>query len=103
LIRPPEQILQIKVSPDEVRISRRHNRRLDCRAHPPIGTTMKDPAELTKRANELKERAEHEQDQHVRERLLRMSGYYIEIAEHETWLISHPTSISSIGDVLTKK
>lgn len=64
---------------------------------------MKDPAELTKRANELKERAEQEQDQRIRERLLRMAGYYIEIAEHETWLISHPTSISSIDDLLMKK
>jgi hypothetical protein len=64
---------------------------------------MKDPAELAKRASELKQRAEAEQDEHIRERLLRMSGYYIEIAEHETWLISHPTSISSVGDVLTRK
>ena len=64
---------------------------------------MKDPTDLAKRASELKERAEHEQNQHVRERLLRMSGYYIEIAEHEAWLTSHPTSISSFGDMLTKK
>lgn len=64
---------------------------------------MKDPAELTKRAGELKERAGKEQDVEVRERLLRMSAYYVEIAEHESWLISHPTSISSLGAALTKK
>jgi len=64
---------------------------------------MKDPAELTKRAGELKDRAGKEQDTHVRERLLRMSAYYVEIAEHESWLMSHPTSIASIGDVLIKK
>jgi hypothetical protein len=64
---------------------------------------MKDPADLTRRARELKDRAEREQDYHVRERLLRMSDYYIEIAEHEAWLTSHPTSIASFSDMLTKK
>jgi hypothetical protein len=68
-----------------------------------MNTIMKDPAELTKRASELKDRANKEEDTQVRERLLRMSAYYIEIAEHESWLISHPTSIASLGDVLSKK
>jgi len=64
---------------------------------------MKDPAELIKRASELKERADNEPDPEIRDRLLRMSGYYIEIAEHESWLLSHPISIASFGDILVKK
>ncbi|MBY0381588.1 MAG: hypothetical protein K2W78_06700 [Xanthobacteraceae bacterium] len=64
---------------------------------------MKDPTELTKRARELKERADDEQDTEIRERLLRMSAYYIEIAEHESWLLSHPTSVTSFTDILIRK
>jgi len=55
-------------------------------------------AELAKRAAELKEHAVREPDPQVRDRLLRMAGYYVEIAEHEAWLASHPTSIASLGE-----
>lgn len=64
---------------------------------------MTDPSDLIRRASELTERADHEEDVETRERLLRMATYYVQIAESEEWLAAHPTSIASIGDVLVKK
>jgi hypothetical protein len=49
---------------------------------------MSDPVELLRRASELTEQAEHLDDPHARERLLRMAGFYASIAEHEQWLAS---------------
>ena len=64
---------------------------------------MTDPSELIRRASELTERADHEENVETRERLLRMATYYVQIAESEEWLAAHPTSISSISDGLAKK
>ncbi|MBR2121123.1 MAG: hypothetical protein V4458_06505 [Pseudomonadota bacterium] len=64
---------------------------------------MTDPSDLIRRASELTERADHEDDIETRDRLLRMAAYYVQIAESEEWLAAHPASIASFGDVLTKK
>jgi hypothetical protein len=64
---------------------------------------MTDPSDLMRRAAELTERADHEEDVDTRERLLRMAQFYVHIAESEEWLAAHPTSISSVTDVLTPK
>ncbi|WP_170978724.1 hypothetical protein [Afipia massiliensis] len=53
---------------------------------------MTDPSDLIRRASELTERADHEDDPETRERLLRMAAYYVQIAESEEWLAAHPTS-----------
>lgn len=64
---------------------------------------MTDPSDLIRRASELTERADHEDDIETRERLLRMAAYYVQIAESEEWLAAHPTAIASVGDVMIKK
>ena len=47
---------------------------------------MVDPADLTRRATELTEQAEHEDHAETRDRLRRMAQYYAHIAENESWL-----------------
>ncbi|MCK1478207.1 hypothetical protein ABIB06_002077 [Bradyrhizobium sp. LB8.2] len=64
---------------------------------------MIDPSDLTRRASELTELADHEDDPGTRQRLLRMAKYYLEIAEIEQWAATHPTSIASIGEIFVKK
>lgn len=44
---------------------------------------MTDPADLLRRADALSKQSESEPDPQVRERLLRMSAYYTEIAQLE--------------------
>ena len=46
---------------------------------------MTDPSDLLRRASELTEQADHEENIDIRERLLRMAQYYIHIAESEEW------------------
>ena len=64
---------------------------------------MTDPSDLMRRAAELTERADQEEDVDTRERLLRLARYYLHIAESEKCFAAHPTSISSVTDVLTPK
>ena len=63
---------------------------------------MTDPAELLRRAAELDDRADHEEDREVRDRLLRMAAHYVHIARSEEWRAAHPPSIASITELLDK-
>jgi hypothetical protein len=51
-----------------------------------------------RRAAELTDRADHEENIEIRDRLLRMAAYYVEIAESEEWLSAHHTSRGSMTD-----
>jgi hypothetical protein len=64
---------------------------------------MIDPSGLIRRACELTDHADHEDDRETRQRLLRMATYYVEIAKSEAWVAAHPTSIASVSDVFVKK
>lgn len=64
---------------------------------------MIDPSDLIRRASELTEHADREDDPKTRQRLLRMATYYVEIAESEQWVAAHPTSIASVSDVFVKR
>jgi hypothetical protein len=61
-----------------------------------------DPSELLRRAAELTERADHEEDIETREQLLRIS-LYVQLAESQEWLAAHPPSVASLRNVLTPK
>jgi hypothetical protein len=63
---------------------------------------MTDPSDLLRRAAELTDRADHEEDVEVSDRLLRMAAHYVHIAESEEWLAAHPTSIASVTGLLNK-
>jgi hypothetical protein len=60
---------------------------------------MTDPSDLMRRAAELTDRADHEENIEIRDRLLRMAAYYVEIAESEEWLSAHHTSRGSMTDL----
>jgi hypothetical protein len=64
---------------------------------------MIDPSDLIRRASELTEHADREDDPGTRQRLLRMASYYVEIAESEAWAAAHPTSMASVSEVFVKK
>ena len=64
---------------------------------------MIDPSELLRRAAELTERADQEEDVETRERLLRMAHFYAQIAESEQWLAAYPASVASLTNVLIPK
>jgi hypothetical protein len=61
---------------------------------------MTDPSDLMRRAAELTDRADHEENIEVRDRLLRMAAHYVNIAESEEWLAAHPISIASVTGLL---
>jgi hypothetical protein len=63
---------------------------------------MTDPSELLRRAVELTDRANHEENIEVRDRLLRMAAHYVDIAQSEEWLAAHPTSITSLTGLLNR-
>lgn len=60
---------------------------------------MTDPNDLMRRAVELTETAEQLDDPAVRDRLLRMAGYYASIAEHERWL-AESSDISALPSAI---
>jgi hypothetical protein len=64
---------------------------------------MTDPSDLIKRASELTDRASHEGDVEVRDRLLRMAAGYAKIAQSEQWLAAHPTSIASVTGLFNRQ
>jgi hypothetical protein len=63
---------------------------------------MTDPSDLMRRAAELTDRADHEDNIEARDRLLRMAAHYANIAESEEWLAAHPISIASVTGLLDK-
>jgi hypothetical protein len=63
--------------------------------------TMSDTADLVKEAEAIAKRAEQETDLKVRDRLLRMAGYYRHLAESKNWSASHPPSAGSLAEIFT--
>jgi hypothetical protein len=63
---------------------------------------MLDPSDLVHRANELRRQADHESDQGIRNRLIRMADSYVHLAESENWARAHPASAASLADVFAK-
>jgi hypothetical protein len=63
---------------------------------------MIDRSDLIRQANDLKERAEHETDETLRERLMRMVHHYQHLAESQTWSEAHPADAAALGDVFVK-
>lgn len=64
---------------------------------------MTDRSDLIRQANELRQRAEREADETIRDRLNRMADHYTHLAESQSWSEAHPPSVSDIGDMFTKR
>jgi len=63
---------------------------------------MTDRSDLIRRAGELRQQAEGEADQTIRDRLTRMADHYMHLAESQNWSEAHPADASSLGEVFTK-
>ncbi len=63
---------------------------------------MRDPSDLVHRANQLRQQADLETDQGIRDRLIRMADTYVRLAESENWTKAHPASAASLADVFVK-
>jgi hypothetical protein len=63
---------------------------------------MLDPSDLVDRANQLRQQADRETDQGIRDRLIRMADTYVHLAESENWAKAHPASAASLADVFVK-
>jgi hypothetical protein len=63
---------------------------------------MLDPSDLVDRANQLRQQADRETDQGIRDRLIRMADTYVHFAESENWAKAHPASAASLADVFVK-
>jgi Family of unknown function (DUF6381) len=64
---------------------------------------MIDPSDLIRRASELTEHADREDDPKTRQRLRRMATYYVAIVESEQRMAARPMSIASLSEVFVKK
>jgi hypothetical protein len=60
---------------------------------------MLDPSD---RANQLRQQADRETDQGIRDRLIRMADTYVHLAESENWAKAHPASAASLADEFVK-
>ena len=58
--------------------------------------------DLIQRANELKQQAEFEADDVIRDRLIRMAEHYNHLAYSQSWSEANPPSVAGLSDVLTK-
>jgi hypothetical protein len=65
--------------------------------------TMSEISDFIRQADELRQRAEHEPDPHIRDRLLGMADRYVHLAESRHWSESHPTTVASLTDVFTRR
>ncbi|MBR0795724.1 hypothetical protein JQ615_10020 [Bradyrhizobium jicamae] len=64
---------------------------------------MIDPKTLLERAAQLADQAKGEENQGIRERLLRMADHYRDLAAHETWAHENPPSVGGITSVLATR
>jgi hypothetical protein len=64
---------------------------------------MADRSDLIRKANQLREQAQHEGDEPIRRRLLRMADYYARLADSQSWSEAHPPSVAALGDMFTKR
>ena len=63
---------------------------------------MVDKSALIREADELRRKAEHEADENVRGRLMRMADHYVHLAESQRWSEAHPPDVAALTELLTK-
>ena len=63
---------------------------------------MVDSSALIHRASELRDWADHETDEAIRDRLMRMADHYEHLAESQNWSKAHPPDVTALTDLLTK-
>jgi hypothetical protein len=79
---------------------------LDCEdaaANPEKRSIMVNSSDLIRQAKELREQAEHQADESIRNRLNSMADHYAHLAESQNWSETHPADAASLSDVFTKR
>jgi len=61
---------------------------------------MTDSAELIKEAEALAKSAEHETNEKIRQRLLRMAEHYRHLADSKNWSANHPPTPGALAELL---
>lgn len=64
---------------------------------------MVDSSGLLRRANELRNWAEHEADETIRGQLMSMADHYEHLAESQNWSKAHSPDVAALGELLTKR
>jgi len=62
-----------------------------------------DPKTLLERASQVADQAKGEENQGIRERLLRMADHYRDLATHESWARENPPSVSGITSAFSTR
>ena len=68
-----------------------------------LEAAMPDSADLIRKADELKQQAEHEPDRKIRQRLTRMADRYVHLAESQAWSREHPPSAADLADLFVRR
>ncbi|MGA7803858.1 hypothetical protein [Bradyrhizobium sp.] len=64
---------------------------------------MADRSDLIREANQLREQAQHEADEELRGRLLRMANHYTHLADSLNWSEAHPATVAALGEMFMKR
>jgi len=64
---------------------------------------MTDRSDLVRRADDLRRKAEHEPDEALRSRLIRMADHYVHLADSQSWSETHPADVASLSQLFTKR
>jgi len=64
---------------------------------------MTDHSDLIRRADDLRRQAEHELDEKLRRRLLRMADRYVHLADSQSWSQAHRADVGSMSELSTKR
>src|SRR5215471_6058200 len=60
---------------------------------------MTDRSDLIRRADDLRRQAEHEPDEKLRRRLLRMANRYVHLADSQSWSQAHRADVGSMSEL----
>jgi hypothetical protein len=63
---------------------------------------MVDGSVLVHRASELRDWAQHEDDEAIRSLLMRMADHYDHLAESQRWSEAHPPDVTALSGLLAK-
>lgn len=64
---------------------------------------MTEHNDLVRRADELRQQAETENDQTIRDRLVRMAEHYTHLADSQTQAHARAPNVASLGEMLTRR
>ena len=64
---------------------------------------MTDRSDLIRQAKAFREQAEREDNEGLRQRLVRIADHYEHLAESQSWSEAHPADAAAIADIFTRR